>query len=404
MAVSSLSTVAYIYKKNYAGEIVGDLAARKHPFYFKLKKNDGFTGRSFDYPIAVGNPQGIGANFAAAQAAVATSQGFQLVATRKKKYGFIQLDGESILAAGDDRGAFVKLVRNETDRQLEEFGDHLAFDLYRDGGGVRGVRLGALVGNTVTMTTAGDARNFKIGMTVTAGSAADGSGMRVGTTTVAGVSEQANTVTLTNAGAIAAFAAGDFLWASGDQPVAGNQCVNGLAAHLPLTAPTAGDSFNSIDRSVDPVRLAGVRVNNTANYLEENIYDACVQIYDIGKTADTAFCNPVAFGQMVKRMNAKVMYQEAGGTVKAYFRYINLDTPAGLIECYPDPDCPRNRSYVTKMDTWFLKHVGGAPHIIMDDDMRSLRTSNADSIESRTRFLGDLICKEPGSNAVIAVA
>jgi hypothetical protein len=403
MAVSSLSTVAYIYKKNYAGEIVGDLAARKHPFYFKLKKNDGFTGRSFDYPIAVGNPQGIGANFAAAQAAVNTSQGYQLVATRKKKYGFIQLDGESILAAGDDRGAFVKLVRNETDRQIEEFGDHLAFDLYRDGGGVRGVRL-SIAGNIVTLTTAGDARNFKLGMTVTAGSAADGSGMRVGTTTVTAVSEQANTITLANAASIAAFANADFLWASGDQPVSGNQCVNGLAAHLPLTAPTAGDSFNSIDRSADPVRLAGVRINNTANYLEENIYDACVQIYDIGKTADTAFANPVAFGQMVKRLNAKVMYTEAGGTVKAYFRYINLDTPAGLIEVYPDPDCPRNRSYVTKMDTWFLKHVGGAPHIIMDDDLRSLRTSNADSIESRTRFLGDLICKEPGSNAVIAVA
>lgn len=403
MAVSSISTVAYIYKKNYAGSIVGDLAARKHPFYFKLSKKDGFTGRSFDYPIHVGNPQGIGADFTAAQAAVATSQGYQLVATRKKKYGFIQLDGEAILAAGDDKGAFVRLVRNETDRQIEEFGDHLAFDFYRDGGGVRGRRL-SIASSTITLETAGDARNFKLGMTIAAGTALDGSGMRTGTTTITAVSEQANTITVANPASITSFANNDYLWASGDQPSSGNRCVSGLAAHLPLTAPTAGDSFNGIDRAADPVRLAGVRINNTATYLEENIYDAGVQIYDIGKTADTAFCNPVAFGQMVKRMNAKVQYQEAGGTVKAYFRYIELDTPAGLIQVFPDPDCPRNRAYVLKMSTWFLKHVGGAPHIIMDDDLRALRVSNADSIESRTRFLGDIICEEPGSNAVIAVA
>lgn len=407
MAASTLSTVAFIYKKLYAGRPIGDSAVREHPTFALLNKQSGFTGTNFNYPVRYGNPQGVSstfynatANVAGAVQAAASSKGVQFVATRKAKYGYITLDGEAMAAAEDNEGAFMDLVTTETDGVISEVVDSLAFDLFRDGTGVRGRRSSAST-NVITLTTADDARNFKVGMTVVASSTTAAGGLRTGSTTVAAVDEDAGTVTLTSAAAITSFADNDYLFRAGDV----GACCEGLAALFPLTAPVAGaDSFRGVDRGVDPARLAGSRVDDTGTVAEENMGLVAVRIAQRGKKATHGILNPIKFWEVVRRTNAKVIYDGGGDSATIGFEHIMLATPAGTIKLFADPDCPTNRGYVLNMSTLYAKHLKGLPHIVTDDGKDSLRLTTEDSIEARVRCWWNLICKDPAANGVCSFA
>jgi hypothetical protein len=397
MAASDITSVAYIYKRKYSDKAVGDLAMRDHPLYSMVSKEDGFSGSAFFYPIRYGNPQGISATFSTAQSGAASSKGLQLQASRKVKYGVITLNGEA-MAACSDKGAFLDLVTQETDGVIEEMGDSLAFDLFRDGNGARGRRSSANT-NVITMTVADDARNFKVGMTVIASANADGSSARTGSTTVAAVDEDAGTVTLASAAGISSFSDNDYMFRAGDAAAS----MEGLAALFPLTAPSASESFRGVDRSVDPRRLAGARVDDTATSIEENMGLVAVKISQTGKKADVAFLNPIKFWEVARRLQAKVEYDGAGGEATYGFEHLKVATPAGTLKVYADADCPTNRGYVGKLSTLYLKHLKGLPHVISDDGNPSLRSTTADDIEARVRCWVNAIATEPGCWGVFSI-
>lgn len=399
MAASDLTSVAFIYKRLYTDRAVGDLAMRDHPLFNKITKESGFTGSAFFYPIRYGNPQGVSAAFASAQAAVASSKGLQLQASRKSKYGVITINGEALAASRDNKGAFMTLVTAETDGVIEEVGDHLAFDLYRDGNGIRGRRSSAST-NVITLTVADDARNFKVGMLVGASANSNGSSARTGSTAVASVDEDAGTVTLTSAAAITSYADNDYMFAVGDN---NGVCIEGLAALTPLAAPAGSESFRGVDRSVDTRRLAGVRIDDTATYLEENLGLLGVKIAQVGKRASEAYCNPLKFHDMTRRRDAKIMMEDGGGTATVGFEYVTIATAAGTLKVYSDPDCPANRAYVCDSAAHYVKHLEGLPHIVQDDGRPSLRSSTADDIEARVRCWANYIQTTPGAFGVCSV-
>jgi len=403
MAGSSESTVGYIYKRKYSDGQVGDLAMRDHVIMKMMAKQGGMSGpaaSAWTYAVRYGNPQGISGTFADAQSGASGSKGVAMIAARKKKYCVVTLDGESLSAAIDNRGAFLDLVTQETDGVVEEHGDALAFELFRDGNGWRGIRSSAST-NVITLTVADDARNFKVGMTVSAADEIDGGTPRTGDTTVAAVDEDAGTITLTSAAAITSFADGDYIFRAGDEALA----VEGFMAHLPLTAPVyLSDSFRGIDRGADARRLAGARVNDTSVSAEENAGLVAVKIKQIGKKANILALNPIRFWESSRRLNAKVTYD--GGGVKATYGFEGFDiaTPAGTLRAVSEADCPINRGYVLNLEKWYWKHLRAWTHFIRDDGGGvSLRMASEDSIEARGRSMGNPCCIEPGANGVFAL-
>jgi hypothetical protein len=396
-SASTISTVAYIFKKTY-GDGVGDAASRDHPFFYNLRKVNKFTGESFKYSVKYGNPQGIGSTIAIAQAGAASSKGIQFEAVRFKRFGLITLDGEALAASSDNDGALIELVTGESDGIISELIDSLAYDLYRDGTGKRGKRASAST-NVITLTVADDARNFKIGMTVIASANADGSSPRVGSTTVAGVDEDLGTVTLTSAAAITSFADADFLFRSGDPAT----CIEGLEVCTPLTAPGGSDSFRTKNRSVDTARLAGSRVNDLNNVIEENAGLVAVKLNQRGRKAREYYLNPVNFYQVVKRQGAKVEYQGGGGTADIFFETFALHTTVGTLKVYSDPDCPIDRGRVVNPDDQYLRILKDYPHVIMDDGRDSLRQTADDGLEIRCRAMGNLIQKNTASQGVHSI-
>ncbi len=401
-SASTLTSVAHIFKKYYSPDAVGDLAMRDHPFHKMVKKTGGFGGNSFDYAVRYGNPQGVSTLFADAQTDAASSKGVQFSASRFKKYGVITMDGEALAAAQEGpKGAFLDLVQSETEGILEELGDRLAFDLYRDGTGVRGIRSSEST-DVTTLTVADDARNFKVGMTLWAADASDGSTPRSGTTPVTSVDEDAGTVGF-DTSVLVGYVDGDFLFANGDDQTSGAGCLEGLALLFPLTAPVSGDSFRGKDRSADARRLAGVRVDDTATSIEENAGLVGVKIGQVGKRANAGFLNPIKFWEVVRRLNAKVEYDGGGGKADYGFEFVSIHTPAGSIKFYSDPDCPPSRGYIINTDSLCIKHLKSWPHIISDDGRPSLRQTSDDGVEARARAMGNLICTMPGANGVFSI-
>jgi hypothetical protein len=398
---SDLTTVAVLFKHLYMDGQTAAITQRDHPLFARIDKQPGFVGDQFNYVLRYGNPQGVSGGFTNSQNNSSGSKGVQLAAKRKVKYGDIVLNGEAMAAAEGNKGAFYDLVTMETEGILQEMGDSFAFDLYRSGNGIRGQRAtGGLSGNAVTLVTVDDARNFKVGMTVGASPNSDGSVPRVGTTTVAQVDEDAGTVTLANAGSITSFSDLDYLFRDGDP----GTCMEGLEVLTPLTAPITGDSFRGIDRSVDTRRLAGVRVSDTNTTIEENAGLIAVKIAQVGQVTrpDECYLNPIRFWQVARRENAKVMY-EAGADATYGFQAINIATPAGVLKCFSDPDCPTNRIRVVSSKFHYLKHLRPLPHIIDDDGLPSLRSTSADQIEARARGWVNLIQPVAGAHGVGAI-
>lgn len=398
MADFDLTTVSYVFKRRYSDRQVTDVATREHPTLAQIMKEGGFTGSGFYYPITYGHPQGISGTFADAQSGASSAKGMQLAATRKKKYGVITLDGEAMAAASGDKGAFYDLVTRATDGILEEVGDSLAFDLFRDGSGQRG-RRASIAGEVVTLSNPADVRNFKVGMTVIASANADGSGPRAGSTTVAAINRSSGTVTLTNQASITGFANNDYLFRKGDP----GTCMEGFEKCTPLTAPTAGDSFRGIDRSTDVEGLAGWRVNDTASLIEENIGLCAVNASTQGKKLKMGALYPTNFWQVARRLNAKVEYQSGGGTADYGFEFIMIHTPAGSLKLYSDPDCPTDRGRLFDPAAHCIKTLTELVHIVRDDGKPSIRSTSADSIEMRARSMLNYIQYDTAAHGVIAI-
>lgn len=398
MAASDLTSLAFLMKRDYSGRQSEDIAMRDHLLFSKINKVGGFVGDAHFYKIKYGNPQGIGGTLVGAQTAVSSSKGKQLQMSRKAKFGVITLNGEA-MAAATNQGAFNEIVYSETDSVLEEMGDSFAFDLYRGGYGTRGL-CSNLTSNTVTLSVADDARNFKVGMTVVASNAdITGASLRSGTTTVAAVDEDAGTIELTSAAALVSFVAGDYLFRYTDP----STCMEGLAALTPLTAPTSGDSFRGISRFADIRRLAGVRLDDTSEYLERNLGRLAVRISQLGKKVSDAYANPVNVYNATQRLGAKIEYSEGGGGATHGFEYIMISTPAGNVRLWSDADCPTNRAYLCNSARHYLKHLRELPHIIMDDQQRFLRAAAADDVELRARGWVNYAQDDPGCFGVCSV-
>lgn len=385
---SSHSTVAYIYKHTYADGDVERQTIRKHLLLAKAKKKHASYGDDFNYSVKTGNPQGVSGDFATAQANATGSKGEQFRCDPVTKYGVIVIDGPSIgRAEGRGMAAMTDLVTNETDGVLEELGDNHGFDIYR-ANGQRGRRLSAST-NVITLTNAVDVRNFKRGMTVIASANADGSSPRTGSTTVASVNRSAGTITLTSAAAISSFSNNDYLFREGDP----GTCFDGLSVLNPLAAP---GTIRTVDCSVDDIRLAGARLDDTASNLEENIGLLCVEMDMEGGRPDFAMVNPLDWWRMVRRFSAKIEYDDGGGKASFGFQYIAIATVCGVIPVYPDADCPEGEARVGSTKSLEIRHQRSQfIHIIRDDGRPSMRSVAADSIEIRARSEANLVITRP---------
>lgn len=400
MAALDSTSFANMLKTLYPSEEVQNLATRKRKWLELVPKKDGFYGANMIVPVDYGNPMGRSATFSTAQSNAAASSNVKWTLYRKKDYGVHTFDAETIKASSNNKGAFVEAVKHDLDMLIDEVGHSAAMALYGTGSGSLGqIASGGITSATITLTNAVDTRHFAKGMVCAVAAAETGGSVRSGTITVASVSRSAGTVTFTGnvTAGISLAAALDYVYVAGDYDLK----INGLAGWLPLSAPTSGDSWMGSDRSVDAERLAGCRLNNASGDMAENMITLGENVVEVGGEPDLFLINPTNYGNLIKGLSSKIVYQDSSSHVGLKSPMVMLSS--GPVKVVADPECPPNRGYLLTLDTWRLHTLGEFPHVVMDDGRDSLRGATSDSIEVRVRYFANLVCTAPGRNGVMAI-
>jgi hypothetical protein len=392
---SSQATVAYVFKRRYSNKQVTDVSMRDHVTYMNIAKTKALGGQDFVYGLTTGNPQGVANNYANSVTAEETLKGAQFVCTDVQKYGYIVIDGPSMLRLEANQGKLIDMVTRTTDGVLKTLGDDIAFDLMRSGTGNRG-KIAAISTNTLTLTDQRDVDNFKRGMSLVASVNSNGTSPRAGSCKVTKLNRAAKQITVDNAAGITGLAVNDFLFRFG----ANTNSIDGMGACTPLVAPTS-TLFRNVDRTDDIEALAGTRIDDVTRPVVEGIGDLAVQLSLIGKRIEVATVYPTAFQTIVKNLGAKVVYNSPGGQSKVGFQEIMIYAAGYAIPVRADADILPTETRVWTHDAHELAYLGDdVVHIIRDDGNTRLRTGTSDGFSVSARFVGNYLQQDTAAHGV----
>jgi hypothetical protein len=393
---ATVTALQNILKTKYDQKKLYQLAYADSPLFGKIRKDTNFGGNNARITLRYGAPQGGSMVFATAQTNKSSSSDAGFLLTRAKDYHVSGISGEALLAAEGDENTLLSGVKGEIARSIQ-------LQCYRNGGGARGqISAGSTVGNpTITLSNVSDIVNFEVGMVVNLASTDGTSGaIRVGTNTITAMDRQAGTLTTTTAWTtgVAAAAASDYIFRNGDFGVA----ASGLAAWIPTTAPTSS-LFFGVDRSVDTSRLGGVRYTAGAGgNKEEILIDCSARLGLEGGTPDAVYLNNLDRAEIVKGLGSKAVFEPTKSTSDGVIGYkaLILEGDKGPLRVMADNACPKGTFYMLQEDTWVIKSIKPAPHVVEDDGLKMIRETTSDGVEWRLRALWQMGCEAPGFNAV----
>lgn len=407
MAILDTTAAAAVLKTYYSGQRVQSLTYKDAPLYAMLEKVKDFYGASYPLPMRVASTQGRSSTFANAQAQKTASNYKTFQLTRIKNYSLASISTEAMLASENDAGAFLKLATGEIDSALEAQSRSVSWSLYGTGAGnlaqvsaAPSVAAGTFY---VTLSNVEDISKIEDGQTLQIWSATSGGTQRTsdGTTTqwvVASVDRDAGTVGLTGTvNGSSTITTNDYFFVAGDR----GSMVSGLAGWFPSTAPTAGDNWFGVDRSIDATRLAGVRINCQNKPADEALIDAARRMGREGAAPSIVMSSFQRFANLEKTLSTQVRRAEVsfGGIG---FTGIEVQGPKGTITVLPDRDCPPNTQYMLTPDSLALYSLKDPIMLLDQDGNKMLREATADSLEVRVGGYYQLGCNLPRNNGVLS--
>jgi hypothetical protein len=421
MANFTQQSVAGILKELYDDQKVQWLTYTDNPLLAMIKKEEKFPGKYFPNPVVYGLSQGASATFATAYNNQTSANVAEFLVTRVADFSLATIDGQLLAAAQTDPGAFIDGAELMIDAAFQTAVNRIASAMFRNGAGTIG-QLESITNisgtsYTVVLTNPDDAVQFEIGQVLQCVQNSDGSGtLAAAAATVTAVNRNAGSLIVTLS-ATTNWTANYYLAVQGDLPTTSNNNFQpsgstttnrllklaGLASWLPLSAPTSGDSFFGVDRSLDVQRLAGVSFDGSALSLEEALLQGSGRIALNGGRVDTAIMSYSTYTALITSLGAKVQYiNEKIGDIG--FRGVQVNGANTIMDCFPDRNCPDGVIYCLEMDSWVLRSQNPAPHILKYmDEIEILRVPGVDAAELRVGMYGNMYCKKPGHNGVIQV-
>jgi hypothetical protein len=397
MAVDLQSTsFAYAVKSLWPQKRMANLMYEAQPALAMIPKDTNFGGANRVIGVRYAQTPGVSVDFTTAQtnkSANGGHKGAKFTITRMKNYGIASIDGETIEASKGQPNALAEALDTEIESTMHGLRRSTGIALFRDGSGAIG-RRASISTNTITLSDKRDASNFEVGMYLRADDTASGASPRTGTTYVTAVDRDAGTVTVEDASDVTSFADNDYLFRAGDQ----NGHLKGFGAWLPATAPTSGDNFFGVDRSVDPVRLAGKRIDISSLSPAEGLVEAVNKMKAEGASPDAFFCHWDQWANVHHDLGTKVVYEQVK-VGELMFDAIKV----GGVKLVPDINCPSGYGYLLTLNTWKLATLGPLPRFMDIDGQKLLREASSDAYEVRIGYYGQLYCEAPGRNAVVTM-
>jgi hypothetical protein len=406
MGYLDLTAMNAALKELYDGQVVENLVYADNPFLAMVPKKTDFGGKYKPVPIITGVSQGRSSTFANALANQTAVEIESFLLTRVSDYSIATIDNQTMLASKTDKMAFLEGSKILIDGAIRSLTNSLASALFRSGTGSIG-QIGSISTGVITLTNPADVVQFEVNMTLKAAQT-DGGTLESGTGYVIAVNRSAGTVTVASSGlggsaaTPTGWSANDFLLVDGDL----NAKLKGLAAWLPATAPGGSDSFFGVNRSVDTVRLAGVRYDGAAQSIEEALIDASSLLAREGGKPDVAIMNFASYSALEKSLGSKVQYVDVKSEkANIGFRGIMVNGANSMIKVFPDRNQLAQRCHLLQMNTWCLESLGDAPQILRyGDGLEMLRVSNADAGEVRVGYYANLRTNAPGWNATVGLS
>lgn len=377
------------------------------------------SGKNFNEPVRVSNPQGLSATRATTQvlsASTVITGATSVVAEWSLPYGDytggVEISDKDIDAGGDvPDGSYLSPIGLETDGIIEEFGEVMDTYLFAEPGKAVGSYSGASLAAGL-MTLIGNAAesqimNFNIGGLF---QAADGDGSGANTLltvldvgVVAGVNYDTlqvqfskmvlstgvitaatNPTGWSTAGTNFVFKYGDFQGTGGgNSPVF---IIDSFADWIPAAAPSA-TPFKGVDRSVDS-RLGGARLTATqaaglSN--EERIKRLVTKLNStFGGTGEKLIVmESTQWQKLASVLEARGQRPLEGKTANMSYQYITLQTGKGMCRVIASPKCRPDTFWALEIDKFTLRTLSGFPKVMKGDGFTMLRKANADRYEFR---------------------
>lgn len=385
----------YTDDKDYMKNIV----YAKNPWLAMIPKNespDGFAGKYIPVPLEYGNPQGRAHVFANAQNQQTASSVISYFVYAVQDYQLVTITNLLMEQTKSNAGAFVDEASRTMDNGFRNLSNNMAFELFSGGTASRGV-IGAasLVSTTLTITLANAQTvvQFEVGMTLQNSATDGGAALLVSSVIdavqITAVNRGTGVITATVVqGDGSTFTAGHYLQVLGDigsagaSTIAGLLGLSGMAAWVPSSDPSGSDNFWGVNRSADPTRLAGLRYNASTQTISEGLTNALAYANREGAAIDLIILDFVSYAALINELGAKVQYvQLEHDEVEVAFEAIHFHSAYGKIPVLADRSCPAQTAYCLTVDTWKLRTLGKAPHILTYgmEGLEGLRVGNADA-------------------------
>lgn len=372
------------------------------PFLAYVPKSTNFIGRSKENVVMYEGIFG-SSSITTARTNAGTPPLITFTYTRKKDYAVGFLDLEAFHAAkGANDGSLASLVKTTAEAAINGIACTTLHQLWGNGGGARGQIASGETTDTITLANIEDIVHFGVGMVLQTSTADGTSGaVKAGTVTVEAVDRDLGTITCTaatwdDAAGIPTVAANDYIFREGDFGGA----INGVLAHCPTTTPTSGDNHLGVDRSVDPQRLAGVRVAANGADIIEVIIDAAAKHNIAGGRPQDCWVNPLTMAALAKELHGKTDFANKQTEKGVSIRALEIATGYGPIQVMQSRACPKANALLTRRDNWDLCGLGDWPHFSREHGFKFLPLDR-DAVEFRLKRYGDFVCKKPVQNCIV---
>jgi hypothetical protein len=406
MAAASESTHSAVLKRIYPFDEIERMMYENNPAYAMTPKKYDFFGNEMHRAIKIASTAGRSAAFEVAKANKQASVIERMLITTVENYSLYSVTGKLVRQTSNSKGALVNALTDEVDSAMDAMNRSFGYGVYTNKGGAIG-RLSAsqtLASTTVTLLTADDIVKIEKNQYLTFASTDGTSGsIKSGRVKVTAVDRDAGTFTVDSAlsTAVPTVAQSDYIFPEGDFA----EMMSGYDGWIPSSAPAVGvDSFFSLDRGTDPVRLAGCRISATTLQIEEAVKKALQVGVRNGCKTSHIFMNDKNFLDLDLSLGTAKRYVDTT-TGKVGFTGIQfVGHGSKPVEVYPDPNCPVNIAYGVQMDGWTIEGPGQFPFIDATDGDKILREESSDAFEGRIKSYHQMICKSPGRNWRLALA
>jgi len=391
------ATIKALLKDIYPKGLPLDGTYQDYPFLALIPRNEQFYGDSMKVPLKYGNNPGRSASFAAAQANSNYTKNVAFFLERQADYAIARITNEEMEAAEVDQGAFVRTLQHEIEGAVKAAVTSEAISLAEDGEGtIAQIDAGVTLGSANLQLRDPEAVvRFEVGQKIQLATAKVGGTLRSGTLTILSVNRNTGLLVVNaNISTISGATVNDWIVIEGDFQAK----PKGFSAWIPETDPTSTPFFG-VDRSVDAVRLGGIRDDFSNLPIEEALVKAMKRVHREGSSADYAFLNFEKFAELENSLGSKCIYVDVmAKDVGVGFRGIKVNSGKLPVTVLADMTVPSDRLWVVQQNTWELASMKKSIRILDQDGNKMLRVSNADSMEIRVGGYKQFLNKMPGFN------